>query len=149
MKKLTVYVCEGTGCVSSSSPEIRKKLEEETKRLGLESSVEVKFGGCQGFCEMGPLVGVDPEGILYTRVKVEDAPEIVREHFQNGKPVERLFYVDPITNKPIPRYNDIQFYKKQMRWLLSNSGHINPENIDDYINVSGYRALKKALEMTP
>jgi len=112
--------------------------------------VDIKFTGCHGFCQRGPIVIVEPEGVFYSEVKVEDAPEIVQSHLQNGQPVERLFYRDPITDKPIPHYRDIPFYSKQQRIVLRNFGHINPEEINDYLNAGGYQALKKALkEMTP
>jgi NADH-quinone oxidoreductase subunit F len=92
---------------------------------------------------------VEPEGIFYRQVTVEDAEDIVKQHFKNGKPVERLFYVDPVTNISIPCYKDIDFYKKQYRIVLRNCGKINPERIDDYIEAGGYEGLKKALKMSP
>jgi NADH-quinone oxidoreductase subunit F len=145
----TVLVCQGTGCTSSGSEQIRLELEKEVKKAGL-TNTRVDFTGCHGFCQQGPIVVVEPEGTFYTHVKVEDSAEIVQSHLKNGKPVERLFYRDPVTNEPIARYSDIKFYQKQKRVILRNCGHINPERIDDYIAVGGYEALKKALaEMTP
>jgi len=148
--KKTVLICHGTGCVSLGSPEIRGAIEREIRnsRLG---NVEVKITGCHGFCQRGPIVIVEPEGIFYTEVKVEDAADIVHSHLQNDKPVERLFYRDPVTDKPIPNYKDVTFYKKQQRVVvLRNCGHINPEDIGDYLAVGGYEGLRKALlEMTP
>jgi NADH-quinone oxidoreductase subunit F len=111
--------------------------------------VEVDFTGCHGFCEQGPNVVVEPEGIFYTHVQAEDAPEIITSHFRDGKPVERLFYRDPVTGKTIPQYSEIDFYRKQQRIILRNCGHINPERIEHYIAAGGYRALRKALLMTP
>ena len=147
--KRTVIICHGTGCVSLSSPDIKGAIDEEIAKLGLDD-VEVKITGCHGFCQRGPIVVIEPEGIFYSEVKAEDAPEIVDSHLQNGEPVERLFYRDPVTDEPIPNYSDIAFYKGQQRIILRNCGHINPEEIDDYLAVGGYEALKKALqEMTP
>ncbi len=144
-----VWVCQGTGCESGKSPQIREALEKEVARLGLKD-VTVDFSGCHGFCQQGPLVDVAPEGIVYTQVKVEDAGEIVSSHLQNNKPVERLFYRDPQTGKLIPYAKDIPFYARQKRVVLRNCGHINPERIEDYIAVGGYEALKKAVtSMTP
>ncbi|MDD5094785.1 MAG: NAD(P)H-dependent oxidoreductase subunit E, partial [Dehalococcoidia bacterium] len=145
----TVLVCEGTGCTSSKSDQIRETLEEEVKKAGLDN-VKVDFTGCHGFCQQGPIVIVEPEGTFYAHVKVEDSAEIVWSHLKEGKPVERLFYRDPVSNQAIPTYGEINFYKKQKRLILRNCGHINPESIDDYIAVEGYQALKKALlEMSP
>jgi len=139
-----VLVCQGTGCTSSRSEEIRMAIECEVKRAGL-NNVEVDFTGCHGFCQQGPIVVVEPEGIFYAHVKVEDAAEIVYSHLKEGKPVERLFYRDPVTNDAIPTYQEIKFYKKQTRLILRNCGHINPEKIEDYITAGGYQTLRKAL----
>ncbi len=144
----TVFVCQGTGCLSSESGPVYEALRAEVARLGLRD-VEVDFTGCHGFCEQGPNVVVEPEGIFYTHVQSEDAAEIVHSHLRGGKPVERLFYRDPVTNKAIPYYSEINFYKKQQRIILRNCGRINPEKIDHYIAQGGYRALRKAFLMTP
>jgi NADH-quinone oxidoreductase subunit F len=145
----TVLVCQGTGCLSSGSDAVYEALKEEISRQKI-SHAEVDFTGCHGFCEQGPNVVIEPEGIFYTHVQAEDAPEIVTSHLRDGKPVERLFYRDPVTGKAIPHYSEINFYKKQQRVILRNCGHINPEKIEHYIARGGYRALKKALlEMTP
>jgi len=144
----TVFVCQGTGCLSSESGPVYEALRVEVAKLGLRD-VEVDFTGCHGFCEQGPNVVVEPEGIFYTHVQSEDAAEIVHSHLRDGKPVERLFYRDPVTNKAIPYYSEINFYKKQQRIILRNCGRINPEKIDHYIAQGGYRALRKAFLMTP
>ncbi|MFH1560754.1 MAG: NADH-quinone oxidoreductase subunit NuoF [Chloroflexota bacterium] len=147
--RCTILVCQGTGCVSARSPEVQEALESGIKASGLGDQVEVKLSGCHGFCEQGPLLALEPEGFLYTHVKRDDVPEIVSDHLENGKPVERLFYRDPLTKEPIPYYRDIAFYSRQTRFLLRNCGHINPEKIEDYIALGGYQALRKALaEMT-
>jgi NADH-quinone oxidoreductase subunit F len=94
-------------------------------------------------------VVVEPEGIFYTHVQTEDASEIITSHFRDDKPVERLFYRDPVTGKAMTHYSEIDFYRKQQRIILRNCGHINPERIEHYIAAGGYRALRKALLMTP
>ncbi|MFC2070855.1 FAD-dependent oxidoreductase, partial [Chloroflexota bacterium] len=145
----TIFVCQGTGCVSTGSDEIYKALHEEVAKQGIKDT-EVDLTGCHGFCEQGPNVVIEPEGIFYTHVQAEDAEEIVSSHLRDGKPVERLFYRDPATGKAIKYYSEINFYDKQKRVVLRNCGHINPEKIEQYIATGGYRALKKALnEMTP
>jgi len=147
--KRTIFVCFGTGCLSAGSDTVYEALKAEVALQGIKDA-EVDFTGCHGFCEQGPNVVIEPDGIFYTHVQAEDASEIVSSHLKDGKPVERLFYHDPVTNKAIPRYSDMNFYSKQQRVILRNCGHINPENIDHYIAQGGYHALKKALlEMTP
>ncbi len=145
----TIWVCQGTGCISAGSDTVYEALKAELARQGIRDT-DVDFTGCHGFCEQGPNVVVEPEGIFYTHVQAEDAPEIVGSHLRNGKPVERLFYHDPVTGKAIPHYSEISFYKKQQRVILRNCGHINPERIEHYVAQGGYQALRKTLSvMTP
>jgi len=144
-----VFVCQGTGCVSGKSIEITEALKKAVAELGL-SDVKIDFTGCHGFCEQGPVAIIEPEGVFYTHVSIDDAHEIIESHLRDGKLVERLFYKDPATGEAIPYYKDIKFYSKQQRIVLRNCGHINPERIGDYIAIGGYESLKKALaEMTP
>ena len=111
-KQRTVFICQGTGCVSGKAIEITNALEKAVKEAGV-SGVKIDFTGCHGFCEQGPIAIVNPEGVFYTHVTVADATEIVESHLRDGKPVERLFYKDPVTEEAIPLYKDIKFYRKQ------------------------------------
>ncbi|MGD1118280.1 MAG: NADH-quinone oxidoreductase subunit NuoF [Dehalococcoidales bacterium] len=145
----TIYVCQGTGCVSGKSQQITEALSKAIARQGL-AGVKVDFTGCHGFCEQGPVVVVEPEGIFYAHVTVEDVPEIVTSHLRDGKPVTRLFYKDPVTGEAIPNHKDIKFYSKQQRIILRNCGVINPEKLEDYTAAGGYASLKKILQgLTP
>ncbi len=147
--KRTILVCHGTGCVSGKAFEIREALEKQVAKLGLKR-VAVDFTGCHGFCQQGPIAVVEPEGIFYAKVTVDDVPEIVQSHLRDGKPVARLFYHDPISDEAIPCYKDITFYRQQQRLVLRNCGHINPERIEDYVKTGGYESLRKVLsEMSP
>ena len=151
MFRSNVLVCGGTGCTSSNSEQIIERLKEEIKAQGLEKEVNVIRTGCFGLCALGPIMVVYPEGAFYSRVTVEDVPEIVSEHLLKGRIVKRLLYqetvVDDNTTKSL---NETTFYAKQMRIALRNCGVINPENIDEYIAQDGYAALGKVLtEMTP
>ena len=145
----TIFVCQGTGCTSGKSVEIREALEKAVADLGLDN-VKVDFTGCHGFCQQGPIAVVEPEGIFYTHVSIEDVSEIVQSHLRDGQPVAHLFYKDPISRQAVPYYKDIDFYAKQQRIILRNCGRINPERIEDYIAKGGYQSLRKVLfEMTP
>jgi len=144
-----ILICEGTGCKSSKSHEIREKLSLLIDEKGLEDEVSVSFTGCHGFCAQGPLVIVKPEGTLYCKVKLENAEEIIESHIINNTPVEELFYHDPKTGLKIEKYEEIEFYEKQKRILLANCGQINPEVIEEYIETGGYSGLRKALAMKP
>ena len=142
-----VLVCGGTGCTSSGSKAIREKLAEELKAKGLDEEVKIVQTGCFGLCEHGPIMIVYPEGTFYSRVTVEDVPEIVSEHLLKGRKVEHLVYTDHATKEQNAEkaLEDITFYKHQMRIALRNCGVIDPENIDEYLAMDGYRALEKAL----
>ncbi len=145
-----VLICAGTGCISSGSKRVQAALEEQLAELGLDKEVKVVETGCHGFCEMGPLVIIYPEGVFYVRVQEEDVKDIVEQHLYKGRVVERLLYKEPMSMERIPKYSDIDFYKKQMRLVLANCGHIDPEILEEYIAVGGYQALGKALtDMTP
>ncbi|KPJ72569.1 hydrogenase, partial [candidate division TA06 bacterium DG_78] len=145
-----LLVCAGTGCVASGSFEIKKTLEKEITKRKLQDEVAVISTGCNGFCERGPIVVVQPDGIFYQKLKKEDIPFLVEEHFLKGRPVKKLMYVPPAEEKPIPKMMDIGFFKHQRLIVLRNRGRIDPENIDEYIAFGGYKALEKILsEMSP
>lgn len=149
-RRCSVLVCQGTGCVSAGAEQIYSSLEREMIKPELMENIQLKFTGCHGFCQQGPLVVVEPEGIFYTKVKPDDVSEIVQSLLPERKVLKRFLYRDPVTNKHIPYYRDIPFYSKQQRLVLRNCGKINPEDIDDYLAVGGYQALRKALfELTP
>jgi NADH:ubiquinone oxidoreductase subunit F (NADH-binding)/(2Fe-2S) ferredoxin/Pyruvate/2-oxoacid:ferredoxin oxidoreductase delta subunit len=143
-------VCAGTGCVSCDSFEIKDALEKEIKARNLQDEILVIATGCNGFCERGPIVLVQPEGVFYQRLKVSDVPFLVEEHFLKGRPVKKLMYIPPAEKTPVPVMKDIEFFKHQRLIALRNRGRIDPEKIDEYIAFDGYEALAKALsEMTP
>ena len=150
MYRSNVLVCGGTGCTSSNSGEIINALEREIKARGLEKEVEVVKTGCFGLCALGPIMIVYPEGSFYSMVKVEDIPEIVEEHLLKGRIVKRLLYQETVEGDNIKSLNETAFYAKQQRTALRNCGVINPECIDEYIAMDGYKALEKVLtQMTP
>ena len=150
-EKREILVCGGTGCTSSDSIQIIENLRNEIKKADLEGSVEVLLTGCFGFCAKGPIVIIYPDDIFYTQVKPEDASEIVQSHLVNHKVVERLLFKEPsLDHKKVEKHNDMSFYKKQSRVALRYCGHINPENIFEYIGCNGYIALGKCIsELSP
>ncbi len=148
--KIHLLVCGGTGCKSSQSQILAEHLRTEIENQGLSDYAQVVGTGCFGFCEKGPIVKIIPDNTFYTQVKPEDAKEIVEEHVVKGRPVQRLLYKDPKTNKVISDSKGMEFYKKQVRIALRNCGMIDPENIEEYIARDGYSALGKVLSsMTP
>ncbi len=149
-----ILVCAGTGCISSGSLEIYEHLRELIEGQGIRCSVElqeephgeevaVKRSGCHGFCEMGPLLRIEPQGYLYTKVKLADCEDIVAETIVKGALVERLAYRQG--GKLYERQSDIPFYHRQTRLVLEHCGHIDATSIKEYLAVGGYAALEKAL----
>lgn len=150
MYRSQVLICGGTGCTSSGSVKIAKRLQEEIDKNGLTDEVMVVRTGCFGLCALGPIMIVYPEGIFYSMVKEEDIAEIVSEHLLKGRIVTRLVYDETVAENEIKSLKETDFYKKQHRIALRNCGVINPECIDEYIGRNGYEALGKVLKtMTP
>jgi len=145
-----VSVCGGTGCRASGAEAVVDAFLDEIERRELQINIELKETGCHGFCERGPIVVIRPKRIFYQRVKPEDVSEIISETVLQGNIIERLLYVDPVTNEKIVYEPDVPFYKRQTRTIFGANGEIDPTEIDDYIAIGGYSALSKALfQMSP
>ncbi|MDR1167233.1 MAG: NADH-quinone oxidoreductase subunit NuoF [Deltaproteobacteria bacterium] len=140
-------ICCDTGCTSSGSRKIVEAFENDLKAKGLDKSVEVVVIGCHGFCEMGPLIVIYPDDVYYVHLSPDNIPQIVDETIKGGKVVEDFLYKEAETLRPIVHYKEIEFYAKQKRILLTNCGHINPEDVTEYIANDGYKGLAKALSM--
>ena len=153
----SVLICAGTGCIAGGAMKIYENLKAECEARGLpvyvglkhdseaEKSVHVKMSGCHGFCEMGPLVHIEPMGIMYIHVKPEDCHEILEKTVLGGEIIDRLVY--RLNGVAYPRQEDIPFYKKQHRIALHGCGVIDPENIDEALGWGAYSGLAKALTM--
>ncbi|MGC9324235.1 MAG: NADH-quinone oxidoreductase subunit NuoF [Desulfomonilia bacterium] len=145
-----ILVCGGTGCKATGGEEVLAAVTRELATKKLSDEVVVVETGCNGFCAAGPIMVIYPEGTFYQYVKADDVPEIIEEHIVKGRPVQRLMYKEPVTEKPIPHMLDIPFFGKQMLIALKNRGLIDAEKIDEYIARDGYMGAAKALnEMTP
>ncbi|MBU0928262.1 MAG: 4Fe-4S binding protein [Spirochaetes bacterium] len=152
-----VVVCGGTGCIANGSLKVYEALVAALAAAGQEVVVDldihdcsgaaahVSTSGCQGFCQVGPLVTIEPDGILYTHVKGADVEEIVSRTFVRGGLVERLLYRDPVSGERKRGKRDIGFYAKQERRVMAECGSIDPEDLNEYIARGGYRAARKAL----
>jgi NADH-quinone oxidoreductase subunit F len=154
-----VLVCAGTGCVAGGSVAIYDRLVELCREKNLNVKVALDFedshegigikkSGCNGFCELGPLVKIEPEGWLYVKVRLSDCEEIVEKTLERGESIDRLFYT--YEGKTYPEQFSIPFYAKQTRTVLGNCGQIDADSINEFIAKGGYSALERALfEMTP
>ena len=155
----SILICAGTGCIAGGAMKIYDNFKSECEARGLkvyvglkhdsdeEKSLHVKMSGCHGFCEMGPLVHIEPMGIMYIHVKPEDCHEILEKTVLGGEVIDRLVY--HLDGTAYPKQEDIPFYKKQRRVVLENCGTSDAEDIEEYIAKGGYSAFEKALfEMT-
>ena len=154
-----ILVCAGTGCVSGGSLDVYRKFKDIMEERGIPVEVELaeephkdviglKPCGCLGLCELGPLVRIEPEGWLYTKVGVDDCAEIVEKTIVCGEPVERLAYHQD--GEAYLNQHDIPFYTKQTRLVLEHCGHTSATSVRGYLALDGYTALAKALfEMEP
>ena len=153
-EKKKILICAGTGCISSGSlviyDELKKIMESRGLRVEVElaeephdDSVGLKKSGCHGFCEMGPLVRIEPQGWLYVKVKPGDCEEIVEKTIIGGEHIERLAYAKH--GEIFKKQEEIPFYKKQTRHVLEHCGHIDATSIKEYLGIGGYRAFEKAL----
>lgn len=153
-QKKKIYVCGGTGCVAGGSMEIFHKIQELIEARGLKcevileedgcgETVGLKKSGCHGFCEMGPVLRIEPAKLFYLKVKLEDCEEIVEKSIIGDEVVERLIYNEE--GKTYPVQEEIPFYKHQTRTVLEDCGQIDAESINEYIAYGGYSALEKCL----
>ena len=153
-KVTNVLVCAGTGCIASGSMKVYECLKDACQKRGLQVSVQLKEeagakgihlkkSGCHGFCEIGPLVNIEPLDILYTHVKAEDCEEIVEKTILGGQVIDRLLY--KLEGQTYQRRDDIPFYKHQERIVLKDSGKSDAEDLMEYLALGGYSAFEKAL----
>ena len=155
----SILICAGTGCIAGGAMKIYEDLKAECEKRGLnvyvglkhdteeEKSLHIKMSGCHGFCEMGPLLHIEPMGVMYIRVKPEDCQEILEKTVLGGEIIDRLVY--HLDGVAYPRQEDIPFYKLQHRTVLANCGQCDAEDLEEYIAKGGYAGFEKALfEMT-
>ncbi len=157
--KKRVILCAGTGCIANGSLKVMEAMEAACRLHGTPVSVELRYeddvtatplylsrSGCQGFCQMGPLVTIEPDGILYTSVKPEDCDEIVLRTIIKGERIERLLFKDPASGVICRGVGEIPFYTRQARSVLAPCGSIDPECIEEYLAAGGYQAARHAIE---
>ena len=159
-RKTTFRVCAGTACIAGGSLEVYEELKKQIQQRGINVDVELLFeggeaeagastSGCHGFCQMGPLVRVEPQGTFYNKVKVENVPDIITATLEKQGVVEDLLFENQDGSRATVE-KEVPFYAGQKRIVLGGCGTINPEDIRNYFAVDGYKALAKCLtEMTP
>ena len=146
----TLLVCEGAGCISCGCREISVKLEELLDRYDLQDTVGLKATGCMGACDLGPVLIVEPQGILYCRLRPEDVDPIVTGHLMDGQVMEQYCYRDEDTGEPVPQLSDLSFFEKQQKLVLAQCGSLDVHSIEEAISRESYFAIARVLkEMSP
>ena len=156
-----ILVCSGTGCIATGSNKIHEIFKEMTDGLdGIKlefaphdkdehDKIGVKKTGCQGFCELGPLVRIQKgsQVVQYVKVQPEDCREIFEQTVLGDTVIQRLLYSKGDTHYTSP--DEIPFIAKQTRIVLENCGKVDAESLDEYLAAGGFKALEKAMfEMT-
>jgi len=139
--KKRIRVCCGTGCRANHSLKLVDKLKKEAQRT--ETDVEIITTGCQGLCQKGPVMTVEPQGYFYHRVQPERVEDIISRTVGKGEPIRSLLYRRSIREKLASSIDEVPFYRKQVRVSLRHNGAIDPTNILHYIAVGGYGALER------
>ena len=122
-----VLVCGGAGCVSCHCQEVKDALDASLSALDLTDQVQVLVTGCIGLCAAGPILVVEPEGVLYTNMTPERVAEVAQTHLLEGNILEEYTYLDQQHNVHIPHLKDIGFFQKQVRIALRTCGQMDFE----------------------
>jgi len=156
--KKRIIVCAGTGCIAGGALKVIDKFEEVIKARGLsvamtinkhEDGYQVSGSGCQGFCQMGPVVTIHPDKIMYCKVTPADVEEILEESVLKDNIIDRLVYTQKTTGKSYPKKEEMPFFKNQTHLVLKKVGDIDPTDINEYIALGGYAQAEKAAKMRP
>ena len=151
-----LILCAGTGCIANGAMKVHEKFVNELEDRDINIDIELDYedcgddslllskSGCQGFCEVGPLLRIYPDEILYTEVRVEDVEEIIEKTLVGNETIERLLYEHPVEKKKARTIKEIPFYEQQNRMVLENCGSCDAEDIDEYIAKKGYLAAQRA-----
>ncbi len=152
MEKISnqVLICTGGGCIASGALEVSAAFSKELADMGIAQNTQVIETGCLGPCAVGPVVLIYPDGVFYQNVHIEDVHEICEEHLLKGRVVTRLVSHAPGTDRSVAEMEDVEFFNRQVKIVLRNSGIIDPLKIEEYVAREGYQALAKVLtEMKP
>lgn len=142
--KQEILICCGAGCIASGSLKLKKSLEEEI--AGANLNLEVKETGCMGPCSQGPVIMIQPDGIVYESLSADNASIIIKEHIIDGKVIEDFAFQNRATGEKQAKIENIDFFNLQKKIVLRNCGKINPLKIEEYIAYKGYQSLAEILK---
>lgn len=171
-----IFCCTSTACLSAGASQVHSMLEQSVAACQCdEHEAEVVRTGCLGLCSAGPLVRVeqkDKDPVLYGNVSTDAAQYIVSKHVPMQKDTNEIDeddFDESVTPHDIPHFRaglrklrsktdydkhiislDLPFFTKQVKVVLNETGRIDPDKLEDYLALGGYRALAYVLEnMTP
>ncbi|HEX3043343.1 MAG TPA: NADH-ubiquinone oxidoreductase-F iron-sulfur binding region domain-containing protein [Bacillota bacterium] len=148
--KYRILVCSGAGCISSNCQAVKEAILKSLKDSNLADQVLVSETGCIGTCDLGPVMIVRPDDVMYTKLKPSDIPSIIYSHLLSNKIKMDHTYFDRKTGQYIPHFKDIPYFKNQVKIALRNCGAIDYGLLEEYIARDGYLALAKVLQaMSP
>ncbi|MCL2342753.1 MAG: FAD-dependent oxidoreductase [Firmicutes bacterium] len=143
----TILICGGGGCVSSGCAQVRAAAEKVLADCGLSAEVCLQETGCMGACAAGPAMLILPERIFYTKLTPEAVGKIIPAHILRGQILEEYTFFDQSFHRRVPKIDDIDFFRRQVKIALRNCGAMDHSDIEAYIARDGYRALATALTM--
>lgn len=143
--KFQILICGGGGCISSNCGDVKNAVMDEIALNKLQNDVIVYETGCMGTCAVGPVMLILPERIFYTELTPEIARNIVKSHVIKGEILTQHTFYDNSLHKHIPKMDDINFFKEQVKIALRNCGAMEYSSMDAYIARDGYFAAAKAL----
>lgn len=143
--KYQVLICSGAGCISSNCLDVKNAVVDEINRNELNGDVLVYETGCMGTCAVGPVMLILPERIFYTELTPEIARNVICSHILQGKVLTEHTFYDNSLHKHVPKIDDIDFFKEQVRITLRNCGSMEYDSVNAYIARDGYYAAAKIL----
>ena len=148
--RICIVTSVGTCGLARDAAGVAQAIYRTLSDLGLNDTIDFKATGCQGFCEIEPVVVIYPQRIVYQHVTPADVPKIISESVVGNKVIKKLLFTNLSTGEKVTHEQDIPFYSKQNRLLLDSNRLVDPSSIDDYIAIGGYSALSRVLlDMKP
>ena len=141
----TIVIPAGTCGQASGATELVQAARQAIQDGGLAERIQLRVTGCHGFCQMEPSVLVEPGRTFYPKVDPETMPRIV-EAVAAGAVLDELLFADPETGQPVRRQDDLPFFRKQVRTLLSRNERVDPLHVGSYLADGGYSAMVQVLQ---
>ncbi|MFP4459065.1 MAG: NADH-ubiquinone oxidoreductase-F iron-sulfur binding region domain-containing protein [Candidatus Zixiibacteriota bacterium] len=145
MDKKTIKICTCSMCNAVGAQDVLLELRKSIEKSPLKDDILIKTTGSSWLCTNGPTMIIEPDGIVYEKIKPKDIDNIL-ESIESGKPYGKNLYKSPDDGNGIPKMDEIPFISRQELIVLENRGIIDPNNIDEYIAQDGYKALKKVID---